>query len=107
MEAQMTQRKIPIVNTAWDRPRTGALQFVDDWPGVFIRGKDSRQWGGALRTALRLIRKVARTFDDPNGELHRTYDELRELNKRLNSCHVTREAAKEVLFREHNFHVEK
>lgn len=35
-----------------DRVETGAVQFGDDWPGVFIRGDNAFAYAMALETVL-------------------------------------------------------
>jgi len=39
---------IPYTGNSGNTP-TGALQFQDDWPGLFIRGDDAIQILGAIR----------------------------------------------------------
>jgi hypothetical protein len=39
------------------RVETGALQFGDDWPGLFIRGNDCIQYASMLRFASRVLRE--------------------------------------------------
>jgi len=34
------------------RPETGAMQFADDWSGVFLRGDDALYYGMALKSLL-------------------------------------------------------
>ena len=36
---------------------TGALQFQDDWPGLFIRGDDAMQILGAIRRIQEFVDK--------------------------------------------------
>lgn len=42
-------RKLPAVA---DRVETGAVQFGDDWPGVFIRGDNAAGYALAIRDVL-------------------------------------------------------
>lgn len=41
------------------RIETGALQFGDDWPGIFIRGDNAMFMAGSLRSADPVILALA------------------------------------------------
>lgn len=40
--------QIPLAGSSGQTP-TGAMQFVDDWPGLFVRGDDAAQLMFAIR----------------------------------------------------------
>jgi hypothetical protein len=61
------------------RPRTGVMQFDDDWPGVFIRGDD------AMIYSITLGRALERLADDAWLEAASLVD----LVDLLGSCRVT------------------
>lgn len=46
----MTVRRIDI-DLGDDRVETGAVQFGDDWPGLFIRGDDAMELMYCLQSA--------------------------------------------------------
>ena len=41
-----------------ERVETGAVQFGEDWPGLFIRGDNAIHYRMCLQTALRMIDKA-------------------------------------------------
>jgi len=45
----MTVRKTDIELDEDDRIETGAVQFNDDWPGLFIRGDEALYLAGLIR----------------------------------------------------------
>ena len=45
-------RILPTWSGPGERPETGAMQFGDDWPGVFIRGDDAMHYAMSLRAFL-------------------------------------------------------
>jgi len=60
-------RKIPFNDK--ERVETGAVQFGDDWPGLFVRGDD-------CLTLLFLLQKIGYTDDpfDPRYDARRFID---------------------------------
>jgi hypothetical protein len=60
-----------------ERTPTGALQFDDDWPGVFIRGDDALGYAKMLRDILsgRFTPDMIRTLP-PGSRLHGFIDLL-------------------------------
>ena len=66
------------------RISTGAVQFADDWPGVFIRGDDSlgfKQW--VEKAAERLRPSDGRPLLPDDAAM---YASLQRLAKVLGSC---------------------
>jgi hypothetical protein len=57
-ECRITQ--IPIPGSSGQTP-TGAMQFQDDWPGLFIRGDDAISLLGELRRLEPLLREKCGT----------------------------------------------
>lgn len=57
----MEIRKLPALPDKNDRIETGAIQFGEDWPGIFIRGDNVFSLLIALETA----------FDDPSNVIAR------------------------------------
>jgi hypothetical protein len=57
MEKRITQ--IPFPGDSGRTP-TGAMQFQDDWPGLFIRGDSAL----SVLTAIRRLQKYLRDCDD-------------------------------------------
>ena len=57
MEKQITQ--IPFPGDSGRTP-TGAMQFQDDWPGLFIRGDSAL----SVLTAIRRLQKHLQDCDD-------------------------------------------
>jgi hypothetical protein len=55
------------------RARTGAIQFQDDWPGLFVRGDD------ALGAAARIRTLQERIGKHPDPEVRFALRELAEL----------------------------
>lgn len=54
MELNMSDmRKLPAPEGG--RVETGAVQFGDDWPGVFIRGDNAFRYAMALQEAMETI----------------------------------------------------
>jgi hypothetical protein len=41
-----------------DRVETGAVQFGEDWPGLFIRGDNCVYYRMCLQTVLRLLKEL-------------------------------------------------
>ena len=40
------------VNSQGTRVETGAIQFGEDWPGLFVRGDDAAYFANELRAAI-------------------------------------------------------
>jgi hypothetical protein len=58
MEGEMdetTQKVRKVAAPEGGRVGTGAVQFGEDWPGLFIRGSDARALMDAIRAALDVI----------------------------------------------------
>lgn len=56
----MSVRRLPEVE---NRVETGAVQFGDDWPGLFVRGDDCFALALAWYTLLRYCPEVPRPWD--------------------------------------------
>ena len=72
-------------DTDSNRVETGALQFNEDWPGVFIRGDNAAFYAMQLR---HLIRYVEQNADHIDFYALNTAKNLVDL---LNSCVIVRE----------------
>lgn len=71
-------QKLPEWPGEGERPETGAMQFGDDWPGVFIRGDNAIYFGMMVEAAVALF---------PDGpSMERAV--LQSLAKTLKSCRV-------------------
>ena len=52
--------QIPFPGNSGDTP-TGAMQFQDDWPGLYIRGDDAISLLAELRRVEQLLRDKGRS----------------------------------------------
>ena len=59
MSEQPHRTQIPVPGSSGKTP-TGALQFQDDWPGLFIRGDDAV----VLAASIRQLRDCLGETDD-------------------------------------------
>jgi len=55
-----TIRHVPAVE---DRVETGAVQFGEDWPGLFVRGDDCLRLAQAYHAMKLFMRPVPRGWD--------------------------------------------
>lgn len=51
-------RQLPGLPDRNDRVETGAVQFGEDWPGLFIRGDNCIYYSMCLQTVLRLLKEL-------------------------------------------------
>jgi hypothetical protein len=59
----MSERRIthiPVPGSSGQTP-TGAMQFQNDWPGLFIRGDEAISLLGALRQVEQLLRQKCKS----------------------------------------------
>lgn len=68
-----------------NRVETGALQFNEDWPGVFIRGDNAAFYAMQLRHLIRYVEQNADHID------FWTLDTAKSLVDLLNSCVIVME----------------
>jgi len=52
LEAEHTPREVREIQHVGERVETGAVEFTDDWPGLFVRGDDCI----AMLCAIRVLR---------------------------------------------------
>ncbi len=86
----MARRKITQVPMSF-RPYTGAMQFDNDWPGVFLRGDECGEYHQAIGLVRRAFRQRAATGNLPgkgDAQLLRALASLQELSQLLRSCRV-------------------
>lgn len=72
-------------DTDTERVETGAIQFNDDWPGVFIRGDNAFFFAMQLRHLIKYVEDGADHID------FYTLDAAKSLVDLLNSCAIVRE----------------
>lgn len=77
----MTVRKLPAVE---DRVETGAIQFGDDWPGLFIRGDNAMVLSLAIGQIVELIERMTWPVSPAGGILIRAnLSYLQEIRKQI------------------------
>lgn len=69
------------------RIESGVIQFGDDWPGLFLRGKNAFFYGIQVRRALELL--IAVGFEDELGG-RILLGALRDLFAELQACDVSK-----------------
>jgi hypothetical protein len=69
-------RALPAVD---ERVETGAIQFGDDWPGLFIRGDNAFSLSYSLASVLKCLESL-----EDKGAYWREITDLRALHKEIN-----------------------
>ena len=72
----MTVQKVPMPDGIL-RPETGAMQFDDDWPGVFIRGDNAFAAVMSLEHLLAVVPDTGAIVEMHKGEARRLISTLR------------------------------
>lgn len=58
IESHPHARQVPVEGGSGTYP-TGAIQFRNDWPGLFVRGDDAMALLSELRATLRALQRVS------------------------------------------------
>lgn len=72
----MTIQKVAV--QLENRIETGAIQFGDDWPGLFIRGDDALMLGLLLENCLNLFTESDRNWWLIKDYLNIIYNEVKQ-----------------------------